>query len=102
MGILKLKILSTIHLKSDMLCNFSLFYFITHHYCCKTGMCVWKRNWCIAKLGEIIDRMEKLDKMEEEKSELELAKVPPVTVINPVTECEMDALLLGRIGVSNY
>lgn len=45
--------------------------------------------------------MEKLDNAEEGKSELELARVPTVAVVNPVAECEMDALLLGRIGVSN-
>lgn len=28
----------------------------------------------------------------------DLAPVP--TIVNPVSECEMDALLLGRIGVS--
>lgn len=44
--------------------------------------------------------MEKLDSAEEGKSESELAKVPTVMVVNPIPECEMDALLLGRIGVS--
>lgn len=46
--------------------------------------------------------MEKLESIEEGKSELELAKVPAVATVNPIPECEMDALLLGRIGVSFY
>ena len=44
--------------------------------------------------------MEKLDTVEEGKSDSESTVKGPVAVANPVPECEMDALLLGRIGVS--
>lgn len=44
--------------------------------------------------------MEKLESIEEGKSELELAKVPATATAHAIPECEMDALLLGRIGVS--
>ena len=44
--------------------------------------------------------MEKSENLEEGKSDSESTAKAPVAVANPAPECEMDALLLGRIGVS--
>lgn len=44
--------------------------------------------------------MEKLNTVEEGKLDSESTVKGPVAVANPAPECEMDALLLGRIGVS--
>lgn len=45
--------------------------------------------------------MEKLNGVEGGKSEAESNKAAPGTVVNPTPETDMDALLLGRMGVSH-
>lgn len=45
--------------------------------------------------------MEKSNGLDDTKTDSDMVKVTPVATANQIPECEMDALLLGRIGVSN-
>lgn len=46
--------------------------------------------------------MSSIDKSVHSEEKITNDRAPAPTTANPVAECEMDALLLGRIGVSKF